>query len=101
MRENCTYSLSGGRWLARKRATSDPTGYVVGKASEALRSRKGESTDRPSRERWRKARTIGEVNRARISRVKSGRKTRNNWPSRSPGGVKLPRGTGKGPKRPG
>ena len=25
MRENCTYSLSGGRWLARKRATSDPT----------------------------------------------------------------------------
>jgi group II intron reverse transcriptase/maturase len=25
MRENCTYSLSGGRWPARKRATSDPT----------------------------------------------------------------------------
>ena len=25
MRENCTYSLSGGRWLARKCATSDPT----------------------------------------------------------------------------
>jgi hypothetical protein len=25
MRENCTYRLSGGRWLARKRATSDPT----------------------------------------------------------------------------
>src|SRR6202165_825211 len=25
MRETCTYSLSGGRWLARKRATSDPT----------------------------------------------------------------------------
>jgi hypothetical protein len=26
MRENCTYSLSGGRWPACKRATSDPTG---------------------------------------------------------------------------
>jgi hypothetical protein len=25
MRENRTYSLSGGRWPARKRATSDPT----------------------------------------------------------------------------
>src|SRR5450432_3688297 len=25
MRENCTYSLSGGRWPARQRATSDPT----------------------------------------------------------------------------
>src|SRR5664279_3532546 len=25
MRENCTYRLSGGRWPARKRATSDPT----------------------------------------------------------------------------
>ena len=25
MRENCTYSLNGGRWPARKRATSDPT----------------------------------------------------------------------------
>jgi retron-type reverse transcriptase len=25
MRENCMYSLSGGRWPARKRATSDPT----------------------------------------------------------------------------
>jgi hypothetical protein len=28
MRENCTYSLSGGRWPARKRATSDPTGAL-------------------------------------------------------------------------
>jgi len=25
MRENCMYSLSGGRWPARERATSDPT----------------------------------------------------------------------------
>jgi hypothetical protein len=32
-------------------------GHVVGKASEALRCRKAELTDRPSRERWLKART--------------------------------------------
>ncbi len=32
-------------------------GHVVGKASEALQGRKAESTDRPSRERWLKART--------------------------------------------
>jgi len=32
---------------------------AVGKASEALRGRKAESTDRPSRERWLKARTRG------------------------------------------
>jgi hypothetical protein len=29
MRQNRTCSLSGGRWLARKRATSDPTGKKV------------------------------------------------------------------------
>ena len=28
MRENRTYSLSGGRWPARKRATSDPTAVM-------------------------------------------------------------------------
>ena len=38
-------------------ATDSVLGYVVGEASEALRNRKGESTDRPSRERWSKART--------------------------------------------
>ncbi|MCX6630509.1 MAG: reverse transcriptase domain-containing protein, partial [Candidatus Solibacter sp.] len=31
MRENRTYSLSGGRWPARKRATSDPTPKKLGK----------------------------------------------------------------------
>ena len=51
MRENRTCSLSGGRRPARKRASSDPTGYVVGTASEALQCRKAESTDRPSRKR--------------------------------------------------
>src|ERR1700730_11261344 len=32
MRENRTYSLSGGRWPARKRATSDPTPMRPGNA---------------------------------------------------------------------
>ena len=32
MRENRTYSLSGGRWPARKRATSDPTPWMPGNA---------------------------------------------------------------------
>ena len=57
MRENRTCSLSGGRRPARKRASSDPTGHDVGKASEALRMPKGGAMDRPSRERWPKART--------------------------------------------
>ncbi len=35
MRENCTYSLSGGRWPARKRATSDPTATKPGNAGGA------------------------------------------------------------------
>src|SRR5450432_541209 len=34
MRENCTYSLSGGRWPARKRATSDPTATKRSNASQ-------------------------------------------------------------------
>ena len=67
VRENCMHGLSGGRRPARKRASSDPTGHVVGKASEALRCRKAESTDRPSRERWLKARTRREASRTWIS----------------------------------
>ena len=35
MRENRTYSLSGGRWPARKRATSDPTAKKRGNARGA------------------------------------------------------------------
>ena len=34
MRENRTYSLSGGRWPARKRATSDPTGVACGEETK-------------------------------------------------------------------
>src|ERR1035437_7317400 len=56
-----------GDLTAGQKSRQGIVGHVVGKASEALRSQKGESTDRPRRERWRKARTIGEVNRARIS----------------------------------
>src|ERR1035437_579606 len=46
MRENCTYSLSGGRWLARKRATSDPTpmkpsNQATGQSSEAAEDPEG------------------------------------------------------------
>jgi hypothetical protein len=37
MRENRTYSLSGGRWPARKRATSDPTVWQRMKAQTVLR----------------------------------------------------------------
>jgi hypothetical protein len=35
MRENRTCRLSGGRWLARKRATSDPTLMKSAKADGA------------------------------------------------------------------
>jgi hypothetical protein len=56
-----------GDLSAGQKSAEGIVGHVVGRASEALRSRKVESTDRPSRERWQKARTIGEVNRARIS----------------------------------
>jgi hypothetical protein len=40
MRENCTYSLSGGRWPARKRATSDPTGQPCLQVETAAKARK-------------------------------------------------------------
>jgi RNA-directed DNA polymerase len=60
MRENRTYRLSGGRRPALRRASSDPTGHAVGEASEALQDRKAEQTDRPSRKRWTKVRTIDE-----------------------------------------
>ncbi len=50
-------------------------GHVVGKANEALQRRKAESTARQSRERWTKARTIGEASKWRDSWVQSGRRT--------------------------
>ena len=53
-----------GDLTAGQKSAEGILGHVVGKASEALRNRKVESTDRLSRERWLKARTIGAVNRA-------------------------------------
>jgi len=55
--------LSRGNLIAGQKSAEGVVGYVVGEASEALRNRKVESTDRPSRERWSKARTRGEVSR--------------------------------------
>jgi hypothetical protein len=47
---------------AGQKSAEGVLGHVVGKASEALRRRKAESTDRPIRKRWLKARTRGEAN---------------------------------------
>ena len=50
MRENRTYSLSGGRWPARKRATSDPTAKKRSNGGGA----KGRRTkERSQRRNWR------------------------------------------------
>ena len=56
-----------GDLTAGQKSAEGIVGDGVGKASEALRNRKVESTDRPSRERGSKTRTIGEVNRSQIS----------------------------------
>jgi hypothetical protein len=57
----------GGDLTAGQKSAEGIVDQVVGKASEALGNRKVELTDRPSRERWRKARTKGVVHKARIS----------------------------------
>src|SRR6201992_3008101 len=49
--------LSKGSLTAGQKSAEGIISHVVGKASEALRCRKAESTDRSSRERWLKART--------------------------------------------
>src|SRR6266478_89636 len=49
--------LSRGSLTAGQKSAEGKVDHDVGEASEALRNRKGESTDRPSRERWSKART--------------------------------------------
>jgi hypothetical protein len=49
--------LSKGDLTAGQKSAEGILGHVVGKASEALRCRKAESTDRLSRKRWSKART--------------------------------------------
>src|ERR1035437_5520643 len=64
MRENCTYSLSGGRWLARKRATSDPTpmkpsNKVTGQSPAAAEDPEGTPEGRArTKENVQKARAV-------------------------------------------
>jgi hypothetical protein len=55
--------LSKGGLTAGQESAEGILGHVVGKASEALQFRKAESTDRPNRERWLKARTRGAASR--------------------------------------
>jgi hypothetical protein len=55
--------LPEGGLTAGQRSAEGIVGHAVGKASEALQCRKAESTDRPSRERWLKARTRGAASR--------------------------------------
>jgi hypothetical protein len=52
-----------GILTAGQKSAEGVLGHVVGNASEALRRRKVEATDRPNRERWPKARTRGEASR--------------------------------------
>jgi hypothetical protein len=47
--------LPRGNLTAGQKSAEGIVGHVVGKVSEALRNRKVESTDRPSRKRWLKA----------------------------------------------
>jgi hypothetical protein len=68
-REICSVSLRRlgpprGGLIAEQKSAEGVIGHVVGEASEALRNRKVESTDRLNRERGLKARTRGEANRA-------------------------------------
>src|SRR5262245_9399229 len=49
--------LSKGSLTAEQKSAEGVLGHDVGKVSEALRKPKGGATDRPSRERWPKART--------------------------------------------
>src|SRR5580704_10567805 len=68
LQEICSVSLrrlrlSKGGLTAGQKSAEGIVSHDVGKASEALRNRKVESTDRPNRERWLKARTRGEASR--------------------------------------
>jgi hypothetical protein len=49
--------LSKGNLTAGQKSAEGILGHDVGKVSEALRTPKGGAMDRPSRERWPKART--------------------------------------------
>jgi hypothetical protein len=49
--------LSKGGLIAGQKSAEGIVGHDVGKASEAFRKPNGGAVDRPSRERWSKART--------------------------------------------
>jgi hypothetical protein len=91
--------LSRGSVTAGQKSADGIVGHVVGKAREALQDRKVESTDRPSRERWSKARTRGVVSRPCISGVTRGRISRWRWTSRPSQRVKPAKLEGKRPNR--
>src|SRR6202795_5128809 len=55
--------LPKGGLTAGQKSAEGILGHVVGEASEALQCREAETTDRPSRKRWLKARTRGEASR--------------------------------------
>src|SRR5450432_2804484 len=60
--EICSVSVNGlrlskGSLTAGQKSAEGVLGHDVGKASEALQKPKGGAMDRPSRERWPKART--------------------------------------------
>jgi hypothetical protein len=65
--------LSKGGLTAGQKSAEGILGHDVGKASEALRMPKGGATDRPSRERWLKARTRGAASRTWTSETTGGR----------------------------
>src|SRR5258708_25289892 len=89
--------LPRGSLTTGQKSAEGVVGHVVGEASETLRRRKAESTDRLSRERWLKARTKGEASRTWISATTSGRISSSNWTSHRRPQVKLAK---RGEKRP-
>jgi len=98
--EICSVSLwrlrmPRGILTAGQKSAEGVLGHVVGKASEALRRRKVESTDRPNRKRWLKARTRGEASRTWISRATSGWTSSWDWTSHRRRRVKPGRRDGK------
>jgi hypothetical protein len=84
---------------AGQKSAEGVVGHDVGKAREALQGRKAESTDRPSRERWPKARTRGAASRTWTSGTTRGRTSRGNWTSRPRQRVKPAKRGGKRPNR--
>jgi len=90
---------------ASQKSAEGKVGPAVGKAMEALHQPKGGATDRPSRERGTKARTVPargikeKASKPRDSGADSGRKTspnKGNWPFPGESRSEAPKATGKG-----